>query len=519
MSLEILRRAASILGSSEDADHIDGPDIPAHHHLNRAPQPWDAEYTHAVFFDPNRFPTDADRDELVERVRRKFPKHLRWSAEPASAATLHGRMHIYSAYHTKLFQQDGYIAEIEPPRFKSGPRAQRSLRSQEAWDAFYANCTIAEAVVDAWRKLPAGPRANTVFEDPLADAIAPMVGRLDDNDQARGASVLYNYHGMLVAPRGLLSSRREGAEPWIAYPAEPVTVKTASTNGRSRKVLNAWTSDDRRSIRQRIHKEIRAWSKLQGDQFRIDAIVLSIAQTLGILRVQATEWKLREKPSYVRSGTREFESDEHAFPTKADFVREEFRSLTDGLREGLANFCAPTIKRPPVTARADVVSLLAGGIGLEDEAIWRDDQVCRNNMARQELGYLASWIERLKRFHRATLTAGVARLMEEIVSEEPASLQELEMTYDDWSGPRLIKAQFPVEVWRRMLDFAAEALQDSDEIEIQYRWNDNPTDPVAVLRDNNTIVIVGPLLDLSAERRAGWATRADRFQETRSLRV
>ncbi|TYO64270.1 hypothetical protein FXV83_23155 [Bradyrhizobium hipponense] len=516
MSLEVLRRAASTLGGSEDTDYVDGPEIPAHLHLDEPPRPWDAEYTHSVFFNPDRFPTDAERDELLERVRRQFPENLRWCLEPVSALTLHGRMHIYSAHHTTLFEQNGYVAEIEPPRFKSGPRATRSLRSQQAWDAFYANCTIAEAVVDAWLRLPAGLRARTVFEDLRVDAVAPMVGRLDDNAPTKGASVLYNYHGMLVAPRGLLASRREGGEPWIAYPAEPVTLRTAFANGR--RVLNAWTSDDRRSIRQRIYKEIRAWSELQRGQFRIDAIVLWIAQTLGILRVQATEWKLREKPSYVRSGTREFEGDEHAFPTKADFVREEFRSLTDGLRGELPNFRAPIIKRPPVTARADVISLLAGGIGLEDEAIWRDDRIHRDNLARQELGYLASWIGELKRFHRATLTAGVARLMEEVVSEEPASLQELDMTNDDLSGPRLIKAQFPVAVWRQTLDFAAEALQHSDGIEIQYRWNDNPTDPVAVLRDNDTIVIVGPLLDLSAERRAGWATRADRFQETRSLR-
>ncbi|MGY4329437.1 hypothetical protein ACVWWG_003854 [Bradyrhizobium sp. LB7.2] len=517
MNWEMLRREASILEASEDADYVDGPDIPAHLDEQAPPQPWDDGYTHAVFFDPDRFPTDAERDELLERVRRQFPENLRWSLEPVSALTLHGRMHIYSAYHTSHFQQNGYIAEIEPARFKSGPRARRSLRSQQAWDAFYANCTIAEAVTDAWQKLPAVLRENAVFEYPLVDAVAPIIGRFDDNDQAPGASVLYNYHGMLVAPRRLLAGRREGGEPWIAYPAEPVTVKTAFANGR--RVLNAWTSDDRRRIRQRVYKEIRAWSELQGDRFRIDAILLWIVQTLAILRVQATEWKLRENPSYVRSGTREFEGDEHAFPSKAEFLREEFRSLTDGLRGELPNFCAPTIKRPPVTARADVISLLAGGIGLEDEAIWRDDRIQRDNLARQELGYVASWIGELKRFHRATLTAGIAQLIEQVVNDEGVSLQELEMA-DDRSGPCLIKAQFPVAVWRQMLDLAIETLQNSDRVEIQYRWNDIPTDPIVVLRDDDVIIIVGPLLDLSAERRAGWAARADElFEKTRSLLV
>jgi hypothetical protein len=515
MSMGTLRKMASTLGSSENNYHFDGPDIPAHLDEAAPLQPRDAEYPHSVFFNPDRFPTDAERDELLERVRRQFPEHLRWSLEPVSALTLHGRMHIYSAYHTWLFQQNGYVAEIEPPRFKSGPRAPRSLRSQQAWDAFYANCTIAEAVIDAWLTLPPARFENTIFRDPLVDAIAPIIGRFDDN--APDASVLYSYHNLLVAPRGLRSSRRAGGGPWIAYHAEPVTVNMAFMNGR--KVLNAWTSDDRRSIRRRINKEIQAWYEHPGEPFRIDAIILWIAQTLGVLRVQATEWKLRERPSYVRSGTREFEGDEHAFPTKADFVREEFRSLTDGLRRGVVNFCAPTIKRPPVTARADVISLLAGGIGLEDEAIWRDEHVCRDNMARQELGYLASWIGELKRFHRATLTAHVARLMEEVISDVPAGLQELSMTYDDWSGPRLIRAQFPMVVWRQMLDFAAEALQDRDRVELQYRWNENPTDPVAVLRENDSIVIIGPLLDLSAERRAAWVDRADVLRATRSLSV
>src|ERR1700733_5305617 len=121
MCLEQLRRTAAALNGDEDENQYVGPDIPAH--LDEAPplQPWDPDYTHCVFFDPDRFPTDTERDELLARVRRRFPAHLRWCLDPVSAATLQGRMDIYSAYHTRLFQQNGYVAEIEPPQFESGP--------------------------------------------------------------------------------------------------------------------------------------------------------------------------------------------------------------------------------------------------------------------------------------------------------------------------------------------------------------------------------------------------------------
>lgn len=486
--------------SAEEYEHLDGPDLTAHMQEPRLPQPNEPGYGHSLFFDANRFPTQAEQDHLLERVRGEFPAGLRWIASPASAATLHGRMHLYSAYHTHKFQRDGYVAEIERPRFKVGPAA-RSIRSQQAWDAFFATAVIAEAIVDACRKLPLARRRNQIFADPVMEALTPAVGKTRKHDATPGTKILCVHEGLLLAPRRF-------NRPYVVYPADPVTCKTAFKSGRSR--LSSSYSHNRLAIRRRIDAEVMAWSNHIGEGFSIDGLVLWITQALGVLRVEATEWRFRERPSYVKSGTREFADVPGIAATKDEDVQVEFARILDGLRRP-ANFIAPTIQRLFGNARTDVISVLAGGTGLEDEDLWRDQDVARRTCSRTMLVGVAGWISELRRLHRATLTLPMAELMREIATGDLFELNDLSDS-SDRSALALVKAQFSDAVWTEMLEIAADLLNEADTIEVRYRWNDNPVDPVRVERAESGIVVVGPLLDLTLQKHEFWAGRAERFR-------
>ncbi|MGY3602767.1 MULTISPECIES: hypothetical protein [unclassified Bradyrhizobium] len=513
-----LRKAAATVENNE-VDVGEVRDIPPEFDLPRDPVPGDEAYVHSVFYDPRRFETFPDR--LLQRVRNEFPKQPLWQAEPVHAASLHGRMAAYSWSHTEKFLRFGYVAELEPPVFRSGPSPKRSLRSQEAWNAFLVNASFAEAIADALRECRADYRLDWIFRYPHANALGPIVGKVDDgfrrardpDDQGRapepGTTILCKQGTLLVAPRAILGERRNGLPVVIAYPADPVTLNTASKDGRA--LYSDWTSDTRREILDRVEREIRAWCDVG---FNPEAFLLWALQTVAILRVQATDWKGRERRAYVQG-------DAHA--KRLDDEAELRLKLTEsGLEQN--DTCPIEMRRVPVAARADVISMLAGGIGLEDEAIWRDDHVHRDNFARQNLGNLAEWIGRLKRFHRATLSPSLARLIEEILTDTPDSLQELERTWDDWSGPRLIRAQFPDNVWQALVDATLYGGRGEIDVEVRYNWNDDPTQPAMIVPiegDDNAeeIVVAGPLLDLNAPRRAWWLQQVEQFRQNGSLTI
>jgi hypothetical protein len=458
---------------------------------------------------------------LLAQVRIAFPDQPLWQTEPVHGASLHGRMHVYSSLQTAQFVRDGYVAEIEPAQFKSGKAQKRSPVSQQAWNAFLVNASFAEAIAEAIRIRRNEDRLDLVFRDPMASAVAAIVGKVEKGNPDIDPTVLCLQGNLLVAPGAVLAAPRADHPPIIAYPAEPTTLNTISTSGRE--LYPLWTSDSRKTIRKRVLEEVQAWIAHPDLDFDPEAALLWVLQTVAVLRVQATDWKGRERRNYVSR-----DPDPRvigAWRSRAQDDQMEFARLLDGLRDGNDDVCPIEIKRAPVSARADVISALAGGIGLEDEAIWRDDLVHRDNLARQDLGSLAAWIGRLKRYHRATLSVPLARLIEEIVTDSPTTLLELEMSGDDWSGARLVRAQLPDQIWRELFAAALYADRGQTEVEVQYEWNDMPTEQAAIVPpapgqgDDKVIRIAGPLLDLSPSRRAWWRQQVGQFRARGSLTI
>ena len=492
-------------------------EIPPQFELPRDPARRDKDYVHSVFYDPQRFETFPER--LMQGVRDEFPDQPLWQAEPVHVASLHGRMAAYSRSHTDKFLQFGYVAELERPVFGSGPSPKRSLTSQAAWNAFIVNASFAEAIADALRECR-GHHDDWLFRDPHANALAPIVGKVNDRIRRErganaprtlepGTTILCKQGTLLAAPRTILRGRRNGSPAVIAYPADPIALNTASTTGRA--LYGDWTTDTRRQILNRLKQEIRAW---RDTGFNPEAFLFWVLQTVAILRVQATDWKGRERRSYVQGDADAKRRD--------DEIELDLKLTESGLERNDA--CPIKMRRAPVTARADVISMLAGGIGLEEEAIWRDNEVFRSNLARQDIGSLAGWVGRLKRLHRETLTPSLARLIEEILTDTPVTLQELEMTGDDWSAPRLIRAQFPDDVWQGLVDMALYGERGEMDVEVNYNWNDDPLQQAAILPieengNNERVIIHGPLLDLSAPRRAWWREQLEQFRETGSLTI
>jgi len=516
MSLSELRKAAAAV-ENQELNAVELRDIPPEFEGPRTPAPRDADYVHSVFYDPHRFETFPDR--LLQQVHHEFPDQPLWQAEPVHVGSLHGRMAAYSRSHTDKFLRDGYVAELETPRFKSGSHQKRSLRSKQAWDAFLVNASFAGAIADALCECWPHYRLNWVFRYPHANALAPIVGKVDDThrrtrevgapvDTEPGTTILCKQGPLLVGPSAILNRRRNGASAVIAYPADPIALTTAS-NGRS--LYSEWTSNTRREILKRVKQEIRAWSEAD---FNPETFLIWVLQTVAVLRVQATDWKGRERREYVQGDAEAKRRDDEA--------ELDLKLIESGLARG--DDCPIEMRRALVTARADVISMLAGGIGLEDEAIWQDNEVLRANLARQDIGSLASWIGNLKRFHRETLTPSLARLVEEILTDTPIMLQELEMTGDDWSAPRLVRAQFPDDVWQGLVDAALYSERGETDVEISYNWNDDPLQQATILPNEGggnegRMIITGPLLDLSAPRRTWWREQLEQFRHTGSLTI
>lgn len=504
MGLAALRQAIANRPMEEDYDRYDGPDIPAH--LDEAPplQPRDADYTHSVFFDPDRFRTQTERDELLRRVSAEFPAHLKWCLDPVSVATLHGRIDIYSAYHTKAFENDGYVAEIEAPQFWP---PKRSVRCKRAWDAFFVHAEILEAVAISCRQLPGLRRRNLVFRDVFLGVLTPICGLTENGDRTRGANILCSLEGLFVPPRTFDQAR-------IAHPADPFTASTASKNGREQ--MKSFYGPRRIDIRDRVKIEITAWSNYYNDRFSIDGIILSCAQSLALLRVQATEWSYRERRDYAASGTAIYATEKNAQATKGAHSVQHLHGYQENLRLAAYQF-APDMRRPMANVLDDVKSILAGGIGLEDEAIWKDDQTLRDSYSPQLLESVAVWVSRLKRMHHVALTGFMAGLIREIITGELNHLKEL--MGDGLSALRLVRSQLPMAVWWGILNTAIRAPDHVNEIDVRYRWNDNPTDPVAVERDGRSIVVVGPMIDMRISNHAIWTRRAELFRGRGTLTV
>lgn len=516
MPLSSLRKAAD--ESNEMERYEDDQDIPPHLVEPPPARPGDLNYVHSVFYDPQRFETFPER--LLTQVRAAFPNQPLWQPEAVHAASLHGRMKVFSSLQTEKFLRDGYVAEIEPATFKSGKAPKRSLTSQKAWDAFLVNASFAEAIAEAIRRSRGGHRPDYVFQDPIKSALAPIVGKVDRGNPAIDPTVLCRQGSLLLAPLAILTAPLADNASVIAYPAEPTTVNTVSKSGRE--LYSLWTSDSRDAIRRRVIMEVQSWVAHPEPDFDPEAALLWVLQTVAILRVQATDWKGRERRSYV---VRDPDSRVvGAWLSRAQDDQIEFASLLDGLRGGNDEVCPLEIRRAPVTAQADVIAALAGGIGLEDEAIWRDDFVHRDNLARQDLGSLAAWIGQLKRFHHATLSVALARLIEEIVTDSPTTLLELDRTGDDWSGARLVRAQLPDHIWTTLFNAVLHTDRGETEVEVRYKWNDVPTERAVIVPpnagdDDTVITIAGPLLDLGPARRAWWRQQVGQFRATGSLTI
>ena len=506
MPFSELRKDAVVVEDHE-LDGVEWRHVPPGLEEPRTPVPGDANYVHTVFYDPRHFETFPDR--LLDQVRREFPDLPLWQAEAVHAASLRGRMASYSPAAHRKFQRFRYVSELEEPVAGSGRFPKRSLTSQAAWNAFLVNASFAEGIADALRKCRDDYPVNWVFRDPHANALAPVIGLADENAPTRGTTVLCGHSNLLIAPRAILNERRNGRAPVIGYSADAVTLNTASTSGRAG--YGDWSSDNRREILDRLEYEVRTWCNAG---FNPEAFLLWVLQTVAILRVQATDWKGRERLTYVQGD---------ADAKRRDDAAELDLKLTEsGLERG--DDCPIEMRRAPVAARADVISMLAGGIGLEEEAIWRDNEVFRANFARQDIGGLAVWIGRLKRLHRETFRPWHARLIEEILTDTPVTLNELKMTGDDWSGPRLIRAQFPDNVWRALVDAALYGERGEADVDVRYDWNEDPSKPAVIMPmdvddKEARIAIAGPLLDLSARRRAWWQQQVERFRRTGSLTI
>lgn len=467
------------------------------------PRPGSPGYTHFVFYDEGRFQTEADRNGLLQSVRDRFAPELEWVLSPATAYSLPTAMRFYAANHTKHFRQHGFVAELEPPRFNSGPTHTRSELAQASWDALCTNAVLAEALVDSCLKLPQRQRGNLVFGNIQHDALSYVLGRTDEDDETHGQDLLAYYQGLLVAPRKFNFA-------CTAYPADPITIGSAVTLGR--KVLAKWTSDDRRAIRRRMDREIRAWSDRLGPGFSADGLVLQAAQTLGVLRLEATELRFRERLRYIISGEPEFADDERGASSKSEYVRQEVEKIWDGLNPRTDAF---VIRRPYSNAWLNTKSALAGGIGLSDE-VSHDELPSYDRLGCSDgcLQEIAGWVGRLKRFHTARLTGSLATLLEEIVTDEFRDIDP-----DHRGVARAIKGQLPIAVWNRILEEARQHEDDGELMEVRYIWNDNPLDIPTVEIDGDVVVIYGPLLTTSVRSQQWWAEKAELFRERRTLTV
>jgi hypothetical protein len=523
MSLEALRAASKNSNADDDSDFND-PRPPVDFDEPKPLQPGDREYSHFILYDETRFPTEADRERLLAIVRERprkglvasvhsEPADLPWILVPATVDDLSVEEQLCTK--TKQFREEGYILELDRLRF--GRRRPSYLRrSRVAWNAFNANVVIADAILTACHELPPHRRGNYIFRNAQDNVLVPIIGKRNKDDFERGTTILAEHRGLLAAPRTFDAER-------VAYPADAHTFAAALKDGRC-KAFPVWSINGRYEIIERMKIEIDAWAFALGPDFSMDGLVLYTAQTLALLRIQATEWGLRERLGYVLSGTHWAAYNGNAQQTKNEFAHGEIvgtrLELKPILREDKRNFVMPNIRRPPDSARLDVLSILAGGVSLDDEQASRDEFIAKMNWSRSALGGLANWVSRLRRFGQERLTRPVAELIHEMMTGESYDLDELQVVGGDiWSAARLIRCQFPDRVWNEIIANAENRLENAPWIDVRYRWNDNPVEPPTIEHQDEALVISGPLLTMNAQAQRQWAQHAELFRQQGALTV
>jgi hypothetical protein len=521
MSLEALRTASKNSNADDDGDFYD-PRPPVDFDEPRPLQPGDREYSHFILYDQTRFRTEADRERLLAIVRERprkglvanvpsEPADLPWILVPATVDDLSVEEQLCTK--TKQFREGGYILELDRLRF--GRRRPSYLkRSRAAWNAFNANVVIADAIFTACRELRPHRRGNIIFRNAQDRVLVPIIGRRNKHDFERGTTILAEHRGLLTAPRTFDAER-------VAYPADAHTFAAALKDGRC-KAFPVWSINGRDEIIERMKIEIDVWAFALGPDFSMDGLVLYIAQTLALLRIQATEWGLRERLGYALSGTHWVAHNRNAQKTKNEFARGEIvgtrLELKPILRKDKRNFVMPDIRRPPDSTRLDVLSILAGGVGLDDEQASRNDFIAQMNWSRSALGGLADWVSRLRRFHRESLTRPIADLIREMMTGEGYDLDDLHVIGSDiWSAAGLIRSQFPDQVWNKMIENAEHQFENTQSIDVSYCWNDDPIEPESIERHGDGLVISGPLLTVNGQSQGRWAQRAELFRQQGSL--
>ncbi|HTT83822.1 MAG TPA: hypothetical protein VMF67_10105 [Rhizomicrobium sp.] len=464
------------------------------------PQPGHPEYTHFVLYNERMFPNEERDNTVLARVLAENP-YVPWVLYPVRAGNLSIEEDLCT--RTKQFRDNGYVTELDSLRFAKYRPARLLPHTRAAWRGFAGAAFMADAMLDAFYACP-DLFGNEIFRNAQDTAIAPLVGKRDENDNAIGTNVLASDGGLLVAPREIAPNR-------VYYPALGYTFGAACERGRTQR-FGPWMGHRPNEICARMEMEIRAWSDHLGPNFSMDGLVLWIAQTLGWLRLQATEWELRESRHYVMSAT-------HWSPgeIKKEVAVAELERI---LKMDHNDPARPNLRRIPDSALRDVSSILAGGIGLSDEEAAHNEDVARLYWSRNVLGGIADWVSHLRRFGRETLEPLLVDRIHELMTGEGHDLDgEHFVKGGIRAAAHAVRSEFPDHVWNEIVRIAREFPNGTEEIQVRYRWNDNPIAPATVERQGGEIAIFGPLLPLNAQSQRKWAERAEIFRNRGSLTI
>lgn len=506
MGLEDLKQ----LRADDNAEYGEPP-YPGFDFEEPPPRLGDTAYIHSVVFNADRFPAERDQDALLAKTQARFP-NLQWTLYPAKLESLPQVLRVHSEAHAEHFRNHGFVTEIHRPGFKTGVRKRTPL-CQQAWDALCARSVLAEAIVDACEDLPRRRCQNEIFPNAKMSALAPILGKSEDDDDGPGTLILTRDNGLLLAPRSF------GAQI-PCYWAQPITLKSAF--GEGRRVLSQFTSDSRDAIRRRVQFEVTSWSEYLEGGISLDGLALRAAQELALLRVQATDWKLREEAGYVLSGVPLFAADRRARETKEQYVRERFEDIVDAIRQRLADevadggrtrYLMPELVRFPENTELDTHSYLLGGIGLPNEDAMYDDEAARMGCGRSGVAALADWTSRLKRFHEERLDGATAQAIIDMMTGEPDAY----LSPNDEVGLALVRSQLPDAIWNGLIAEARNCPDGTQWVNVYYRWNENPLDAPRIEHEGTAVVVFGSLLGLTQEINETWSQAAQQFADRNSL--
>lgn len=485
-----LARAANLEDEDDGRPFDDFQDEPA---VDPAPPS-------VIYFDPDRFTTENDLDNLKQLVQARFrpdEDHV-WDFRALHPDSLQHGSPLADGKVNQKFLARGYATEHEAMPIGVGKRPLMA-EAKRAQKAFYHAVLVAHSIIEIVQDLLGDARPQWLQGDPEA-VLAPMAGKrsggMPGNPTVKRDVPLLVQDGLLYGCANFTFPRR------VLIGAK-VAVSSALAEGRE--AFEDFCDLAPRAHAEVLRQELRDRLEANGGD-ELSGIALWACQQVARLRLAAGK-------AEIFSGSAAFHPE--TMNARIEATRRQMAKAIADRYDGVLDTYAEFTMAPADDLYTGTVLAFHDG-WLEPLCDGWDDRDSRDaNFACEDLRALAHWVGSLRRLGYATLRPSTAHLLTHIVlsSEDDNYGSTIESTAGK-AATDFIFGLLPQEFWERLWDAARSVLEDGRSIGVQYEWSNliGPLYQPRVQADARPLLVCrGPLLAFPDHERRQWIDAARRL--------